>query len=208
MTGSQCSSRRIGVIWSYFWERVTNLAAEFWILWSLVICDSSRPYSRLLHWSKRHVIKATHWFPVVRCSQPLTPVKMMPDQLIMFFCCCFVLLFLHLFEILKMLFFSITWFVTKNVPKFVLCIKNWPHFSLSKVYLFWSSPWMAPIPGKILVWALSSCWLSLSLPKLLPMCDPSSPPPVCNSSAIFHCICVQDQQVEVCSVKWSSKSGG
>ena len=116
-------------------------------------------------------------------------------------CCCFVLLFLHLVKILKMLFFFfITWFVSKNVPKFVHCIKKLTTFFFIKGLPFLVFSLDDPYSRKNSSLSLvSSCWLSLSLPKL-PMCDPSSPPPVCNSSAIFHCICVQDQGMQ-CKMK-------
>ena len=52
LTGSQCSSQKIGVMWLYLQDNETNRAAKFWIL-----CDSGRAYRKLLHWSRRHVIR-------------------------------------------------------------------------------------------------------------------------------------------------------
>ena len=42
-TGNQCNSRSTGVMCSEERVRVTSLAAEFWILWSLAMYVSGRP---------------------------------------------------------------------------------------------------------------------------------------------------------------------
>ena len=42
-TGNQCNLRSTGVMCSEERVRVTSLAAEFWILWSLAMCVSGRP---------------------------------------------------------------------------------------------------------------------------------------------------------------------
>ena len=42
-TGSQCSSTRMGVIWSCFLVSVIRRAAEFWTDCSLAISQSGRP---------------------------------------------------------------------------------------------------------------------------------------------------------------------
>lgn len=44
-TGSQCSSFRIGVMWSRRGVRVMILAAMFWMRWSLFKCSSGSPAS-------------------------------------------------------------------------------------------------------------------------------------------------------------------
>ena len=43
LTGSQCNSSKTGVIWSYLRLEVSNLAAAFCTLCSLVISQSGRP---------------------------------------------------------------------------------------------------------------------------------------------------------------------
>jgi hypothetical protein len=42
-TGNQCSSRNIGVMWSYFRVEVANLAAAFWTLCNLACVQSQTP---------------------------------------------------------------------------------------------------------------------------------------------------------------------
>ena len=46
-TGSQCNASRTGVMWSRYFVRETNLAAEFWIRCNLAISHFGRPKSRL-----------------------------------------------------------------------------------------------------------------------------------------------------------------
>ncbi len=56
--GSQCSSLRIRVTWSYFLPPVTNLAATFCTHWTRLICLSCAPYRRALAYSSQELIKA------------------------------------------------------------------------------------------------------------------------------------------------------
>ena len=51
-------------VWSLFLASVTRRAAEFWIRWSLEMCFSGRPRSRLLQLSRREVTRAWTTVPV------------------------------------------------------------------------------------------------------------------------------------------------
>ena len=57
LIGSQCSSVRIGVMWSYFFVPVSRRAAAFCTPWSLFSIAEGRPTSRLLQKSILEVTK-------------------------------------------------------------------------------------------------------------------------------------------------------
>ena len=67
--GSQWRAARTGVIWSDFLVLETSRAAVFWILCSLEIEHSGKPYSILLQESSREVTKAWISFSQSSCDR-------------------------------------------------------------------------------------------------------------------------------------------